>query len=41
MWKILICDDDEVFAQTLKKDIIIVAGNKIKQIEIFNEKDAL
>lgn len=41
MWKILICDDDEVFVHILKKDIISIAGNKIKQIEIFNEKDAL
>ncbi|MGN0703428.1 MAG: hypothetical protein ACI4LD_02585, partial [Lentihominibacter sp.] len=41
MWKILICDDDDVFTHALKKDIIKIAGNKIKEIEIFNEKDAL
>ena len=41
MWKILICDDDDVFTYALKKDIIKIAGNKIKEIEIFNEKDAL
>lgn len=41
MWKILICDDDDTFLQNFKKSIINVAGNKVKEIKMFNEKDQL
>lgn len=41
MWNVLVCDADEAFLESIKKDIIRVAGNKIKKIESFREKEGL
>lgn len=41
MLKILICDDDEIFLKSLKKDILKIAGDRVNSIEIFKEKEQL
>lgn len=39
MYKVLVCDDDKIFLQAIRRDIVKIAGNKIKEIELFNDKE--
>ncbi len=41
MWKILICDDDAVFLELLKKSVIKAAGDRIREIRTFVEKEQI
>ncbi|MCQ4636766.1 LytTR family DNA-binding domain-containing protein [Anaerovorax odorimutans] len=41
MWRILICDDDAVFLELLKKSVIRMAGERIKEIRTFEEKEKI
>ena len=41
MWKILICDDDAVFLELLKKSVIKAAGDQIREIRTFVEKEEI
>lgn len=40
MWKMLICDEDKMFLQSLKKQIIDIAGNIISSISCFSDKES-
>lgn len=41
MWRVLICDDDAVFLELLKKSVIKMVGERIKEIRTFGEKEKI
>lgn len=41
MWKILICDDDAVFLELLKKSIMKKAGERIQEIKTFEKREQI
>ena len=41
MWKILICDDDALFLELLKKNVMEAAGERLGEIRTFVEKEQI
>ena len=39
MWNILICDDDKIFLNRLKTDILDLEEERVKRIELFSDAE--